>query len=115
MPSTRLTLACNAQQTQRKVVLVDLSNPSTAFDALLDLGKTKLRLKKASRLYASDGTELIRGQPYLLDNDALILISAGEEFVGNKGGGPCAIVIRRHPYRRRSCAMQQCACRDCSR
>ncbi|KAI9324461.1 tRNA-splicing ligase RtcB-domain-containing protein [Zopfochytrium polystomum] len=85
--SLRLTLASNANRSVKSVVLVPVpashTTPTTALRAaLLDLAKRKLRIKKPLRLYTSRGAEIVDDAGVPRDADAVVLVSAGEPFVG---------------------------------
>jgi release factor H-coupled RctB family protein len=83
MPSIRLTLVCNAKQTQRSGVVLSLV-PDTAHTTILSTARNKLRLKKPARIFLPGGTEL-QDSPSFLDhvqNGTLLLISCGEDYVG---------------------------------
>ncbi|KND00187.1 release factor H-coupled RctB family protein [Spizellomyces punctatus DAOM BR117] len=99
MPSLRLTLAKNSNQQQRTVVLVsipDLTNASCSIvtkemtqfrQRIIQFAKTKLRLTRACRVFLADGTEVWGHDLDLwrrLENDGVILVSAGEDYIGTQ-------------------------------
>lgn len=87
MPSIRLTLINNSDQTQSSVILLDTSaSTTTPLDRLLTLSQNKLRLKKASIIYSSFGHPL--SDPPILKNGDELFISCGEAFVGNISAVP---------------------------
>ncbi|MCJ1241293.1 hypothetical protein MMC14_009297 [Varicellaria rhodocarpa] len=97
MPSTRITLALNSKQSQKAPLLVPTSVSFVPIenDSLRSLviktAQSKLRLKKASRIFiAGEGKELISEQDWRasLKDDAVFLVSAGEEYVGLKKEKP---------------------------
>lgn len=107
MPSTRITLASNANQSIRTIVL--LSDPGTVQN-ILDLSRNKLRIKKPKRLFVGgSGRELLGDEDVrvLVDDwyvmlfgsmkkgrnvdlwgffalRSTILVSAGEDYIGNE-------------------------------
>ncbi|KAH7414472.1 tRNA-splicing ligase [Phaeosphaeria sp. MPI-PUGE-AT-0046c] len=93
MPATRLTIACNAKQSTKAPVLIPVSaahNPvaSTSVCALvLKTAQSKLRVKKPTRIFvAGTGKELLSEEDWKnsIKDDVVLLISAGEDFVGVK-------------------------------
>ncbi|TPX68019.1 hypothetical protein SpCBS45565_g03382 [Spizellomyces sp. 'palustris'] len=99
MPSLRLTIAKNSNQQQRTIVLVsipDLNNASSAIVSeemiqfkgrIIQFAKTKLRLIKACRVFLADGSEVGGGDLGVwrrIENDGVILVSAGEDFIGTQ-------------------------------
>lgn len=83
MPSTRLTLASNASQNLRCLLLLSSASPDCK-TAIFTTAKSKLRLKKPSRIFLPGGEELHTSADILavLKNDLTLLISAGEDYVG---------------------------------
>jgi len=82
--SKRVTLAANNKQTNKSIILL----PSSITDThrfLLDSATKKLRIKKPSRIFVSGGRELTSSTDYnsVLKNDITLLISSGEDYVGN--------------------------------
>ncbi|MCJ1254312.1 hypothetical protein MMC24_002127 [Lignoscripta atroalba] len=93
MPAVRVTLALNTKQSQKVPLLLPSSTSldptsSTSCHALvLKAAQSKLRVKKASRVFvAGTGQELAKEQDWknVLKDDVVLLISAGEEYVGTK-------------------------------
>lgn len=92
MPATRVTIALNSKQSQKAPLLVPSSTPSnltdhfSCRDLVIKTALTKLRLKKASRIFVAGGRELLEQQDWedVLKNDVVFLVSAGEEYVGAK-------------------------------
>ena len=67
-PMKRLTITQNAQQQNRSVLLAPSSGDILAL--ILDAAKRKLRVKRPSRVFLSDGTEITESSSILnLDND----------------------------------------------
>ncbi|KAL7276716.1 hypothetical protein RUND412_000297 [Rhizina undulata] len=83
MPPTRVTLASNASQTTKTVLL--LPPGADAFSSLLSSAKSKLRLKKPTRIFLQGGQELQDSSQIraVLKDDIILLVSSGEEYVGN--------------------------------
>lgn len=92
MPTTRVTVALNSKQSQKVPLLIPLSttsNPTSPFSCrefVIKAAVSKLRLKKASRVFVAGGRELLEQQDWedVLKNDVVFLVSAGEEYVGTK-------------------------------
>jgi len=91
MPSTRITLALNSNQSTKTPLLLpsdaplDPTAPKSCFSLVSNAAKTKLRLKKPSRVFIQGtGQELLEENDWkrTLKNDVTLLISAGEEYVG---------------------------------
>lgn len=84
MPSTRITIISNANQTLRATFL--LPSSTLGLPAILKAAKDKLRLKKPSRLFLPGGNEIPDGQTLgrYLQNGAEFHVSCGEEFIGIK-------------------------------
>ncbi|KAL0639850.1 hypothetical protein Q9L58_001167 [Maublancomyces gigas] len=83
MPSTRLTLVLNTSQNLRCPLLLSSSSPDCKV-AIFTTAKSKLRLKKPSRVFLPGGHELHTSVDILavLKKDLTLLISAGEDYVG---------------------------------
>lgn len=83
MPSTRLTLVSNASQNLRCPLLLPSTSPDCKI-AIFATAKSKLRLKKPSRVFLPGGHELHTPADILaiLENDLTLLISVGEDYVG---------------------------------
>jgi tRNA-splicing ligase RtcB len=77
MPTCRLTLISNANQTKK----ITLLTPSPSTPAILKAAKDKLRLKKPSRVFLPGGDEVSDITPFAT-NGAEFLISCGEEYIG---------------------------------
>lgn len=96
MPSTRVTIISNAKQSSKSVLLIpsttplDPESPGSCHSLLLATAKSKFRLKKASRIFIPGGKELLREQNWrdALKDDAVFLVSAGEEYVGARADDP---------------------------
>jgi hypothetical protein len=95
MPSTRVTLALNTNQSLKTPLLIPANasfNPTDAGSAYLFVLKAaaaKLRLKKVQRVFvARNGDELVAEEDWkrALKDDVVLLVSAGEEYVGLKKG-----------------------------
>jgi release factor H-coupled RctB family protein len=78
MPSHRVTLISNANQTQKITFLLS----STATDAVFKAAKDKLRLKKPSRIFLPGGDEITDDITAHLQNGIEFLISCGEDYIG---------------------------------
>lgn len=95
MPATRVTIALNSKQSQQAPVLLpssapsNPSSPSSCRALVIKTARSKLRLKKASRIFVQGGRELVEQQDWedVLKDDVLFLVSAGEEYVGTKKEG----------------------------
>jgi hypothetical protein len=93
MPATRVTIALNAKQSQKAPLLVPASASAdpvsaTSIRALVfKTAQSKLRLKKPARVYVGGtGHELLNEEDWKrnIKDDVVLLISAGEDFVGVK-------------------------------
>ncbi|KAL8793543.1 MAG: hypothetical protein Q9195_003916 [Heterodermia aff. obscurata] len=92
MPSTRVTIASNAKQSQKAPLIIPPStscNPASpvSFRSLvIKTAQSKLRLKKASRIFIAGGKELITEEDWkaALKDDVVLLISIGEDYVGSR-------------------------------
>jgi hypothetical protein len=104
MPATRVTIALNAKQSQKAPLLVPasaLADPAatTSIRALVfKTTQSKLRLKKPSRVYVGgSGEELLSEDDWKrnIKDDVVLLISAGEDFVGVKreSGAHCKFLL----------------------
>lgn len=100
MPSTRITIALNSNQSQKTPLLLpstvalqaDVSNSCRTL--VIKAAQSKLRLKKASRIYvARTGQELSDTEDWrsALKDDVVLLVSAGEEYVGARKGVGCDV------------------------
>ncbi|MCJ1468057.1 hypothetical protein MMC07_006683 [Pseudocyphellaria aurata] len=92
MPITRVTVALNSKQSQKAPLLIPssaTSNPSAPLSCreyVIKTAVSKLRLKKASRVFIAGGRELLEQQDWeeALKDDVVFLVSAGEGYVGAK-------------------------------
>ena len=92
MPSMRVTVASNVNQTLRKPVLLPLSavtdpkSKSSYLSHTLKAAKDKLNLKKPTRVFVYGGQELVDQEDWesRLRNDVVLLVSTGEDYVGNR-------------------------------
>lgn len=91
--ATRVTVANNAKQSQKAPLLVPASaatDPAATTSMRLLIFKTaqsKLKLKKPSRVFVKQtGQELVSEEDWKnnIKNDIVLLVSAGEEYVGIK-------------------------------
>lgn len=93
MPSTRVTIALNSNRTHRSPLLLPgLASPEpeeagSYRSLVIDAARKKLRSKKATRVFlAKSGDELLTASDWAraISNDVVLLVSAGEDFVGVK-------------------------------
>lgn len=93
MPATRVTIALNTKQSQKAPLLVPSSaspDPVVATSIrglVFKTAQSKLRLKKPARVYVSrSGQELLTEEDWKtnIKDDIVLLISAGEDYVGIK-------------------------------
>ena len=93
MPAIRVTLASNSKQSQRAPLLIPSStSPDPTQDnscraLVIKTAQSKLRLKKASRVFISkSGKELLVESDWKdgLKDDVVLLVSAGEDYIGAK-------------------------------
>ena len=91
--ATRVTIANNAQQSQKAPLLISASasvDPAAANSMQSLVFKTaqaKLKLKKPSRVFVKQtGQELIADSNWThnVKNDTVLLVSVGEEYIGVK-------------------------------
>jgi hypothetical protein len=93
MPSIRLTVALNSNQSAKTPLLIppdtplDPSAPKSCYSLVLIVAKSKLRLKskKLGRVFVQGtGEELLDEEHWkrTLKNDIVLLVSGGEEYVG---------------------------------
>jgi len=93
MPSIRLTVALNSNQSTKTPLLIppntplDPSEPKSCYSLVLTAAKSKLRLKskKPARVFVQGtGEELLDEERWklALKNDIVLLVSGGEEYVG---------------------------------
>ncbi len=92
MPATRVTVASNSNQSQKTPLLIPASaslDPNASpscYSLVIKTAQSKLRLKKAQRVFVHGGQELTgqRDWEQLLKNDLVLLVSIGEEYVGSR-------------------------------
>lgn len=92
MPAVRVTVASNAKQSQKAPFIVPSStscDPTSLVSTrslVIKTAQSKLRLKKASRVFISGGKELTTEEDWkaALKDDVLLLVSAGEDYVGSR-------------------------------
>ncbi|KAF1939546.1 hypothetical protein EJ02DRAFT_456845 [Clathrospora elynae] len=93
MPATRVTIALNSKQSQKAPVIIPASastDPAAATSIrglVFKTAQSKLRLKKPTRVYVGrTGQELLTEEDWKsnIKDDVVLLISAGEEYVGAK-------------------------------
>jgi len=91
--ATRVTIANNAQQSQKAPLLISASasaDPAAANSVqslVFKIAQAKLKLKKPSRVFVKQtGLELVTESDwtYNVKDDVVLLVSAGEEYVGVK-------------------------------
>src|SRR5690242_3752909 len=89
--ATRVTVANNAKQSQRALLLIpeftvtDPAAPSSIQSLVFKAARSKLKLKKPSRVFIKQtGLELVSDEDWQknIKNDVLLLISSGEDYVG---------------------------------
>lgn len=101
MPATRITIASNANQSSKSVLLVpsaisfDPASSSSCRSLVLTAAKSKLRLKKPSRIFIPGGKELQHAQDWedALKDDGILLISAGEDYLGARAADSTGTII----------------------
>ena len=92
MPATRVTIALNSKQSQKAPLLIpasastDPASTASCRDLVIKTAQSKLRLKRATRIFAAGGRELKEKKDWddVLKDDVILLLSAGEEYVGSK-------------------------------
>ena len=93
MPATRITVALNSKQSSKAPLLIPASTPydpsaaSSCRSLVIKTAQSKLRLKKVSRIFtAKTGEELESEDDWkgALRDDVVLLVSAGEDYVGAK-------------------------------
>ena len=89
IPATHVAIALHSsKQSPKAPLLLPFSTPSpfSRRDLVIKTALSKLRLKKASRVFVADGRELLKQQDWedVLKDDVVFLVSAGEEYVGTK-------------------------------
>lgn len=92
MPATRVTVASNSNQSHRTPLIIPastsldpISSPS-CYSLVIKTAQSKLRLKKAQRVFVSGGQELTGPEDWgrFLKDDVVLLVSIGEEYVGSR-------------------------------
>ena len=94
MPSTRVTVASNAKQSQKAPLIIpsstscDPTSPVSFRSLVIKIAQSKLRLKKACRVFIAGGKELVSEEDWkaALKDDVLLLVSAAEDYVGSRYG-----------------------------
>ena len=92
MPATRVTVASNSNQSQKTPLLIPASasldprSSPSCYSLVVKTALSKLRLKKAKRVFVHGGQELTAQQDWeqLLKDDVVLLVSVGEEYVGSR-------------------------------
>lgn len=93
MPSIRVTVSLNTNQTLKTPLLIpadasfDPEDAKSARSFIVKTAASKLRLKKVQRIFvARNGDELLTEEDWkaALKNDVVLLVSAGEDYVGLK-------------------------------
>lgn len=93
MPAIRLSVASNAKQSEKAPVVIpasaspDPAAPSSIRALVLKTAQSKLRIKKPTRVFLGrTGQELLTEKDWRtnIQNDIVLLISSGEEYVGVK-------------------------------
>jgi hypothetical protein len=91
MPAIRVTVASNANQSQKAPVVIpasasaNLAAASSIRALVFRTAQSKLRLKKPTRVFVGrTGQELLTEDDWKpnVKDDTVLLISAGEEYVG---------------------------------
>ena len=92
MPATRVTVASNSKQSQKAPLLIpsstslDPASCPSCHSLVIKTAQSKLRLKKASRIFVHGGRELTGHKDWedVLKDDVVLLVSAGEDYVGSR-------------------------------
>ena len=92
MPSIRVTVASNAKQSQKAPLIIPAStphnplSPSSSRTLVIKTAQSKLRLKKANRIFVAGGKELTTEEDWkaALKDDVVLLVSTGEDYVGTR-------------------------------
>lgn len=90
MPTTRVTLASNSNQSQKTPLLIpdsaslDPNASPSCYSLVIKTAQSKLRLRKAQSVFVHGGQEQTRQKDWehLLEDDVVLLVSVGEEYVG---------------------------------
>ncbi|KAI9103837.1 tRNA-splicing ligase RtcB-domain-containing protein [Phlyctochytrium arcticum] len=96
MPSVRVTILKNSKQTIRCVAILNVASTNDLWGELLSIAKNKLRFsKKPTRVFIitdRGGREIHDTDTATICNGAILAVSAGEDYVGNKDeGGPVTL------------------------
>lgn len=94
MPAVRVTVASNSKQSQKTPFVIpastnlDPTSSPSCYSLVIKTAQSKLRLKKASRVFVHGGRELVTREDWenVLKDDVTLLVSAGEEYVGLRNG-----------------------------
>lgn len=92
MPATRVTVASNSNQSQKTPLLIpdsasfDPTSSPSCYSLVIRTAQSKLRLKKAQRVFIPGGRELTEQEDWeqSLKDDVILLVSIGEEYVGSR-------------------------------
>lgn len=87
MPSTRITIASNCNRSLKAPIILPFPDSGSAHHShITKAAKDKLRLKKPSRIFLQGGRELTTETDWssILGKDIVLLVSQGEDYVGNK-------------------------------
>ena len=92
MPATRVTLTSNTNQSQKTLLLIpasaslDPNSSPSCYSYVIKAAQSKLRLKKALRVFVLGGQELTSQKDWkqVLKDDVVLLVSIGEEYVGSR-------------------------------
>lgn len=92
MQATRVTIASNAKQSQKAPFIIPSSTPvdpassSSVRSLVIKTAQSKLRLKRANRVFIAGGKELTTAEAWkgALKDDVILLVSMGEDYVGSR-------------------------------
>jgi len=96
MPALRITVVLNANQSQKAPLIipesasVDSASTTPICALVFKTAQSKLRLKKPTRIFVGNfGNELVTDEDWKswksnIKDDSVLLVSAGEEYVGLK-------------------------------
>lgn len=92
MPLTRVTVASNSNQAKKTALLIpaytsfDPNSSPSCYSLVVKTAQSKLRLKKAQRVFVHGGRELTCQKDWeqVLKDDVVLLVSIGEEYVGSR-------------------------------
>lgn len=90
--ATRITVASNSNQSQKTLLLIaesvsfDPKSTPSCYSLVIKIAQSKLRLKKAQRIFIYGGRELSEQKDWeqSLKEDAVFLVSIGEDCVGSR-------------------------------